>query len=154
METDMANAETAHHAGDPERRTNGGAERPVMAGVPVRPEDIEPTVGLHGVAKLFRVLSGLLLLLMALQVLSGLTGTVEISYGVLFAEAVRLIIFAGLLWGAGDLADLYVKSHHDTRATRILMARLTYRVSEGLTRLEAHAASNDAVHGTDDGHKL
>ena len=46
------------------------------------------------------------------------------SVGVMFAEAVRLVIFAGLLWGAGDLGILWVKSHHDIRATRILTARI------------------------------
>lgn len=44
------------------------------------------------IAKLFRVMSGLLGLLVVLQVFSGLTGAVEISYGVLAAEAIRLLI--------------------------------------------------------------
>src|SRR5436853_7548742 len=93
-----------------DRRTHAAAARqPALAGVPVRPEDVEPTQGLHGVCILFRVLSGLLGLLMVVQVVLGLTSAVPISFGVLFAEAVRLLIFAGLLWGAGDLADLYVK---------------------------------------------
>ena len=49
---------------------------------------------------------------------------IGLSVGVMFAEAVRLVIFAGLLWGAGDLGILWVKSHHDIRATRILTARI------------------------------
>lgn len=121
-----------------ERRHGKPNGRPVMAGVTVRPGDVEPTRGLHSVAILFRVLSGLLLFLMAVQVVFGLTSTVEISYGVLFAEAVRLAIFAGLLWGAGDLAELYVKTHYDTRATRILTARMEHRLGEALERLEEH----------------
>jgi hypothetical protein len=116
-------------ATESDRRTLARGDRPVMAGVQVRPEDIEPATGLHWIAVLFRVMSGLLVLLMVLQVTFGLTGTVPLSYGVLFAEAIRLLIFAGVLWGAGDLADLYVKSHHETRATRILLARLTYRLA-------------------------
>ena len=115
--------------GDTDRRSLGRTGRPVMAGIEVRPEDIEPAKGLHWVAALFRILSGMLVLLMVMQVTFGITGTVPISYGVLFAEAIRLLIFAGVLWGAGDLADLYVKSHHETRATRILLARLTYRLA-------------------------
>src|SRR5205809_922985 len=82
-------------------------------GAAVRDGDVEDAPGLHGVAILFRMMAGLLLLLMVLQVASGVSSTVEISYGVLFAEAIRLVIFAGLLWGAGDLADLFVRSHHD-----------------------------------------
>jgi hypothetical protein len=101
----------------------------VVGGVPCREDDLEPARGLHWVAKLFRVLSGLLVTLMVVQLTLGLTSTIEISYGMLGAEAVRLLIFAGLLWGAGDLADLFVQSHHDLRASRILLARLNKQVS-------------------------
>ena len=101
-------------------------DRPILAGVTVRDEDIEPVKGIRAVAFLFRGMAVLLLVLMVLQVISALSSTVPLSIGVLFAEAVRLIIFAGLLWGAGDLAVLWVKSHYDIRATRILVARLAY----------------------------
>lgn len=111
---------------------------PKLVGVPVRDDDIETTVSIHWVAILFRVMAGLLFLLMVMQIALGLTSTVEISYGVLFAEAVRLLIFAGLLWAAGALSDLFVKSHHDMRATRILLARIAYRLRE-----DPHAAPPD-----------
>ena len=101
-----------------------------LAGVHVREHDIEPMIGLHWVAWLCRAAAVLLFVLMVLQVVLGLTSTVEISYGVLFAEAVRLLIFGGLLWGAGALADLFVRSHHDLRATRVLLARIAYRLRE------------------------
>lgn len=117
--------------------------RPKLVGVPVRDHDIEPTIGIHWVARLFRVMSGLLFLLMVMQIALGLTSTVEISYGVLFAEAVRLLIFAGLLWAAGAISDLFVKSHHDLRATRILLARIAYRLREdpnGVTPADADRA--------------
>lgn len=101
-----------------------------MAGVQVRDDDIDPARGLASVAILFRVLAIVLLVLMVLQVINGLSGTVDISYGVLIAEAMRLLIFAGLLWGAGGLADLFVKSHYDLRATRILLGRLNHIVGQ------------------------
>jgi len=41
----------------------------------------------------------------------------------LLAEASRLIVLAGLLWGAGDLAILLIDVGHDVRATRILLGR-------------------------------
>jgi hypothetical protein len=72
----------------------------------------------------------LLFVLMVLQITLGLARAVEMSYGVLFAEAVRLLIFSGMLWGAGALADLFVRSHHDLRATRVLLARIAYRLRE------------------------
>lgn len=104
--------------------------RPIMAGVPVREEDIEPTKGLRAIAILFRGMAILLLALMVVQVAVGLTSAIPVSPGALLADAVRLIIFAGLLWGAGDLAVLWVKSHYDLRATRILMARVAYMLRE------------------------
>ena len=102
------------------------AVRHLLAGVSVREDDIEPVKGIRAIAWLFRGMATLLLVLMVLQVFSAATSTVSISVGVLVAEAIRLIIFAGLLWGAGDLAVLAVKSHHDLRATKILVARLAY----------------------------
>ena len=89
---------------EPNRRRNNPAEpihQPRLAGVPVRENDIEPTLGLHWVAWLCRALAVLLFLLMVVQIALGVTSAVEISYGVLFAEGVRLLIFAGMLWGAG-----------------------------------------------------
>jgi hypothetical protein len=109
-----------------DRRVTRGVGRTTLAGVGCREEDIEPTRALHSVAILFRVMSGMLLLLMVLQVFNGLASTLEISYGVLAAEAVRLLIYAGLLWGASDLADLSVKSHCDLRAVRVLLGRIAH----------------------------
>jgi hypothetical protein len=108
-----------------ERRATTVTDRSSVAGVVCRDGDVESTRGVHSVAILFRIMAGILVLLMAAQVISGLTGAVEISYGVLAAEAIRLIVFAGLLWSAGDLAELFVTSHRDLRATRILLARFT-----------------------------
>lgn len=109
---------------------NGTPRMPELSGVPVRENDVEPVIGIHWVAWLLRGLAVLLFLLMIVQVALGVTSTVDISYGVLFAEAVRLLIFGGLLWGAGALADLFVKSHHDLRATRVLLARIAYRLRD------------------------
>jgi hypothetical protein len=108
------------------------AERPQIAGVVVREDDIETVKGIRAIALLFRGMAVLLLLLMAAQVVFGLTSSVPLSPGVLFADAVRLIIFAGLLWGGGELAVLWVKSHYDIRAQRILTARIAYMLQQEL----------------------
>src|SRR5437773_2762558 len=114
----MAEPQSYHSSPtSPDRRTFKPKGNAASADLPVRDADIEPSTGLHWVAKLCRVMSGLLVLLMVVQLFLGLTSTVEISYGVLMAEALRLVIFAGLLWGAGDLADLFVRSHCDLRAS-------------------------------------
>ena len=140
---------------EPNRRRNNPAEpihQPRLAGVPVRENDIEPTLGLHWVAWLCRALAVLLFLLMVVQIALGVTSAVEISYGVLFAEGVRLLIFAGLLGGAGALADLFVRSHHDLRATRVLLARIAYRLREDSPDTPAPPVSgpNPALPGRDD----
>src|SRR3954464_662787 len=92
-------------------------DRANLAGVPVREDDIEPVKGIRTIAVLFRGMAIVLLLLMVLQVFFAVTSTVPLSVGVVTAEAVRLMIFAGLLWGGGDIAVLLVKSHYDLRAT-------------------------------------
>lgn len=114
-----------------ERRDFGSRDHPLMAGVHVRDGDVEPTRGLHSIAILFRVLAGLLGLIVVLQVLNTLTMTDgPVSFGILLTEVIRLVIFAGLLWGAGDLADLLVESHRDLRATRILLGRLVHHFEQ------------------------
>lgn len=112
-----------------DRRLNSHVNGQTLGGVPVRARDVEQTRSLHWVAWLFRAMAGVLFLLMVLQLALGLTSTVELSYGVMFADAVRLLIFAGMLWAAGELSDLFVKSHRDVRAMRILLARMEYRAT-------------------------
>ena len=46
------------------------------------------------------------------------------------ADVIRLVIFAGLLWGLGDVAVFIVRSHYDLRATRILMARVEHLLKQ------------------------
>lgn len=104
--------------------------RPTLAGITVREEDIETVKGIRAVAYLFRGMAILLLLLAAGQAFSAITAVVPLSVGVVVAEEVRLIIFAGLLWGFGDLAVLWIKSHYDIRATRILLTRIAYMMRQ------------------------
>lgn len=97
-----------------------------LAGMRVREDDVESVRLIRAVVYLFRGMAILLLLLAVLQIFSAVTSTVAVSIGVLSAEVVRLVIFAGLLWGGGDLSVLWVKTHYDIRATRILVARIAY----------------------------
>ena len=118
------------------RETDDG---PTINGVAVREDDIEPVKGIRSIAILFRGMSILLLVLMAARVFFAFTSTIPASPGVVFAEAVRLIIFAGLLWGFGALAVLAIKSHYDLRATRILNARMEYALQQLLKREQDRA---------------
>ncbi len=118
-------------AGDPDAdQRHESNDRPTMAGVTVREDDIETVKGIRLVAWLFRGMAVLLVLLAAMQIISAVTATVALSVGVLVAEIVRLIIFAGLLWVIGDLAVLLIKSHYDIRAQRILVARIEYMMRQ------------------------
>ena len=126
----MTDLHRPEHSATDSNRRSGPTGRPVIAGVSVRDDDIESTQGLHWLAILFRVLAMLLAVIIVLQILNGATSTVDISYGVLIAEVIRLVIFAGLLWAGGDLADLFVKSHYDLRATKILLGRVEHHLAQ------------------------
>ena len=107
-------------------------QRPVLAGVQVREEDLEPQTGLHIAAIVFRVASAVIFILALGQFaywwLNRPPGGAGI--GVLTGDTIRLIVFAGLLWAAGDLAALVIKTHYDIRAARILLARQTYMMRQ------------------------
>jgi hypothetical protein len=109
----------------------------------VRDEDLEPHAGLRYIARLFKLLSILLLLLLIAEAALGLIQQGQAAIPTLLVEATRLIVFAGLLWGAADMALMLIESNHDLRATRILVGRLNGRVE----RLEdaVRAASGRAA---------
>jgi hypothetical protein len=109
----------ADDAGTPHRRA--GAD-PLFN---VRGADLEPYVGLRYLSKLFRVIALLLLLLLVAEVVTGLLQQGLAALPTLVAEASRLIVLAGLLWGVGDLALVLIDVGHDVRATRILVGRQT-----------------------------
>jgi hypothetical protein len=89
----------------------------------VRAADLEPYVGLRYVAKLFRLMALILVLLLIAEVVAGLTTQGRAAIPTLLAEGSRLIVLAGLLWASGDLAILLIDVGHDVRATRILIGR-------------------------------
>jgi hypothetical protein len=89
----------------------------------VRAADLEPYVGLRYVAKLFRLMALILVLLLVAEVVTGLTTQGRGAIPTLLAEGSRLIVLAGLLWASGDLAILLIDIGHDVRATRILIGR-------------------------------
>ena len=94
----------------------------------VRDEDLEPHAGLRYIARLFKVLAILLVLLLIAELVIGLTRGGQEALPTLLIEATRLIVFAGFLWAAGDLALMFIESNHDLRATRILVGRLNGRL--------------------------
>lgn len=95
----------------------------------VRDDDLEPHAGLRYIARLFKVLSILLILLLIAEMVIGLITQGDEAIPTLMVEGTRLIVFAGLLWGLADMALMLIESNHDLRATRILVGRLNGKVA-------------------------
>ncbi len=102
-----------------EARRLAGDDTPIQ----VRETDLEPYVGLGYLSKLFRFIAVFLAVLLTAEIVTGLMTQGRSAVPTLLAEASRLIVLAGLLWGAGDLALLFIDIGHDVRATRILLGR-------------------------------
>lgn len=96
---------------------------PAEAAMRVRDSDLEPYVGLGYLSKLFRFIAVFLAILLVAEIATGLVTQGRAAIPTLLAEASRLIVLAGLLWGAGDLAILLIDVGHDVRAARILLGR-------------------------------
>ena len=67
----------------------------------VRDDDLEPHEGLRYVARLFKILAVLLVLLLVGEVIVALVQQGNAAIPMLMTAATRTIVFAGLLWGAG-----------------------------------------------------
>ncbi len=110
-------------------------------GVPLRQEDLEPHSGLRYIAGLFKALSILLVILLIGEFIIGISQEGRSAMTFLMVEATRLIVFAGLLWGAGDIALMLIESNHDLRATRVLVARMAHRVEQLEERLSGRGGT-------------
>lgn len=119
----------------PERRRTESVS-PVAPDTNVRDEDLEPHEGLRYIARLFKILAVLLIVMLLFEVFIGLAQQGVEAIPTLIVEITRLIVFAAFLWGAGDLALMLIESNHDLRATRILMGRLNGKVQR-MVDLEA-----------------
>lgn len=102
----------------------------------IRDADLEPHAGLRYIARLFKILAVLLIVMLLFEIFIGLAQQGAEAIPTLVVEITRLIVFAGFLWGAGDLALMLIESNHDLRATRILIGRLNGKVQR-MVDLEA-----------------
>jgi hypothetical protein len=105
------------------------AQDPDQSGHPdlggeLKPEILEPHASLRYVARLFKWLAALLLLLLVAETVLGLLQQGQQALPVLLVEATRLIVFAGVLWAFGDIALMLIESNHDLRATRLMVWQL------------------------------
>lgn len=107
-----------------EERRHGEEQENLPPEARVRDQDLEPFAALRYIARLFKVLAILLVLLLIAEVVLGFVQAGAAALTNLLVEATRLLVFAGFLWGAGDIALMMIETNHDLRATRILVARL------------------------------
>ena len=107
-------------------------EKVELNGVEVREEDIEPQRGLHVAAVVLHVAAAVILLLALVQFAMWFRDPPpgNVGIGVLIGDTIKLIVSSGLIWAAGSLANLVIKTHYDMRAARILLARQTYMMRQ------------------------
>jgi hypothetical protein len=137
----VADETSVNFIGTNRRQPDADAQPPIDA--QVREDDLEPHAGLRYVARLFKVLAILLIVLMVAEVIIGLTQQGTSSLPTLMIEATRLIVFAGFLWGAGDIALMLIESNHDLRAARILLGRIHYTLREATSHGDAQTGPRD-----------
>ncbi|MGI9090445.1 MAG: hypothetical protein ACR2GG_04985 [Gemmatimonadaceae bacterium] len=108
----------------------------------VRAADLEPYIGLKYLSRLFKLMAVILILLLVSEIITGLVTSGLDSLVTLLGEVSRLVVFAGLLWGSGDLAILLIDMGHDLRATRILIGRqLAHQTDEHHAEVDPGVAS-------------
>jgi hypothetical protein len=93
----------------------------------VRVEDTEPYVGLQYIARLFKIVSALVIIAMILEIVLGVAADGLNALIVLLAEVVRAGVLAAILWGSADVVLLLIDLGHDVRASRVLLGRISAR---------------------------
>ncbi len=118
----MPKVEDTSTLSEAERRKRAQAKTDKL---PMRDEDWDPMRGIRVAAILLKSVSVILVVVMFAQIYFTLTDPsgMPVTPGTILGEAVRLLAFAAFLWGGADLALMLTRSHHETRATRILMQR-------------------------------
>jgi hypothetical protein len=89
----------------------------------VRSNDLEPYVTLRYIARLFKVLALMMVILMVGEIFVTVT-TETFSLSDLIGRVTQLLVLSGLMWGGGDLTLLGIDAGHDLRVARILLGRI------------------------------
>lgn len=90
----------------------------------VRTDDLEPYVTLRYIARLFKVLAVLMVLMMIGEVVTGLVTDAGRALPTLIAEVTQMLVLAGVMWAGGDITVLLIDMGHDLRVARILLGRI------------------------------
>lgn len=111
-------------AADEERYGDERARRDAGS---IRAEDTEPYLALQYVARLFKIAAMVVVVALTAEVIAGVAMEGAGALFPLFAEVIRGIVLAAILWGAGDLTVLLIDVGHDVRAARVLLGRISAR---------------------------
>jgi len=117
----------------------------------VRGHDLEPYITLRYIAKLFKVLAVLIIVMLVGEVVTGLLIDGTSAAVTLLGEGTRLLVMAGLLWAGGDLALLLIDAGHDIRVARILLGRINaqmHRSDPGAAPLPEERPRGGGARGT------
>jgi hypothetical protein len=90
----------------------------------VRSQDLEPYITLRYIARLFKVLAVLLIVMLIGEIVAGLATDASEAVTTLIGEVTQMLVLAGALWGVGDLTMLLIDAGHDLRVARILLGRI------------------------------
>lgn len=93
----------------------------------IRAEDTEPYIALQYVARLFKIAAMVVIVALTAEVVAGVALEGAGALFPLFAEVIRGIVLAAILWGAGDVTILMIDVGHDVRAARVLLGRISAR---------------------------
>lgn len=90
----------------------------------IRTADLEPYIALRYIARLFKVLAALMIVMLIGEVVIGFMSQGRAAIVTLLGEATRLLVLSGLMWSAGDITLLLIDAGHDLRVARILLGRI------------------------------
>jgi hypothetical protein len=109
----------------------------------VRDDDLEPYVTLRYIARLFKVLAILMVIMLIGEVVTGLLAEGGRALMTLIGEATKLLVIGGLMWGGGDITILLIDAGHDLRVARILLGRINSALqnTEGKPTAESRPAT-------------
>lgn len=107
------------------------------------PAILEPHSSLRYIGHLFKGLGVVLLILLVVEITLGVYHDGWGALPLLLLETAQLLVFAGLLWGAGDMAYLILETNHDVRASRVLLWQLNTLQRLQLEKLGTRVAPVD-----------
>ncbi len=105
----------------------------------VRSQDLEPYITLRYIARLFKVLAVLMVVMLIGEVIAGITTDASEALPTLIGEITQMLVLAGLMWGGGDLALLLIDAGHDLRVVRILLGRVNHELHRRAAEDEKNA---------------